>query len=79
MRYCCTRSGAFTLKMAVVVKIYVVLACLRPGKKVRNCSACHCVCVCVCVCVCLCFCWLYNACVFFFFAVTLFLTAVAHP
>ena len=34
-----------------MVKIYVDLACLRPGKKGRNCCVLW-VCVCVCVCVC---------------------------
>ena len=55
-----------------MVKIYVDLACPRPGKKVRNCSACQCLCVCV---------YVYFfvrviICLFFF---SLFLTAVAHP
>lgn len=52
-----------------MVKIYVDLACLRPGKKGRNCSAHHCVCVCVCV-------YVY---VFVSVIICVFLTAVAHP
>lgn len=48
MRYSCTRSGAFTLKSSVMVKIYVDLACLRPGKKGKNCCVPMWVCVCVC-------------------------------